>query len=73
MKILDDKRIQDLRQLIGDAVASKVQFDEHFANSVVGEVLRNERKIVRFRNVLWVLNPADRVHPSGWHSRTKDR
>lgn len=55
LKVLNDKRIQDLRQLIGDAVLGKVQFDEHFAKSVLAEVLRSERKITRFRNVLGYL------------------
>ena len=31
LKVLNDRRIQDLRQLIGDAVLWKVQLDEHFA------------------------------------------
>jgi hypothetical protein len=52
LKVLNDKRIQDLRQLIGDAVLGKVQFDEHFAKSVLAEVLRSERKVTRFRNIL---------------------
>jgi len=52
LKILNDKRIQDLRQLIGNAVLGKVQFDEHFAKLVLSEVLRSERRITRFRNVL---------------------
>jgi hypothetical protein len=52
LKVLNDKRIQDLRQLIGDAAQGKVQFDEHFAKSVLSEVLGSERRIARFRNVL---------------------
>lgn len=52
LKVLNDKRIQDLRQLISDAVAGRVQFDEHFARSVLAEVLQTERKVTRFRNVL---------------------
>jgi hypothetical protein len=55
LKILNDKRIQDLRQLIDDAVQGKVQFDEYFAKSILTEVLRSERKITRFRNVLGYL------------------
>ena len=30
----------------------KVRFDEHFAKSVLAEVLRSERKVTRFRNIL---------------------
>ena len=55
LKVINDKRIQDLRQLIDDAVVGKVQFDEHFAKSVLAEVLQGERKITRFRNVLGYL------------------
>jgi hypothetical protein len=55
LKVLNDKRIQDLRQLISDAVVGKVQFDDHFAKSVLAEVLRSERKITRFRNILGYL------------------
>jgi hypothetical protein len=55
LKVLNDKRIRDLRQLIGDAVLGKVQFDEHFAKSVLAEVLGSERKVTRFRNILGYL------------------
>ena len=55
LKVLNDKRVQDLRQLIGDAVLGKVQFDERFAKSVLAEVLQSERKVTRFRNVLGYL------------------
>lgn len=55
LKVLNDKRIHELRQLISDAVLGKCEFDEHFANSVLSEVLQTERKVTRFRNVLGYL------------------
>lgn len=72
LKVLNDKRIQELRQLITDSVLGKCAFDEHFANSVLAEVLQTERKVARFRNVLgyvtlpigfipWIGTPAQKV------------
>jgi hypothetical protein len=55
LKVLNDKRIQDLRQLVGQAVLGKVEFDDQFAKAVLSEVLLTERKITRFRNVLGYL------------------
>jgi len=52
LKVLNDKRVQDLRNLVGDAVHGRVKFDEHFANSVLAEVLRSERRLTRFRSIL---------------------
>jgi hypothetical protein len=52
LKVLNDTRVQDLRKLISEAVLGKVQFDEHFAKSVLAEVLRGERRVARFRNIL---------------------
>jgi hypothetical protein len=55
LKVLNDKRVQDLRKLIGDAILGKVQFDEHFAKSILAEALRSERRVARFRNILGYL------------------
>jgi len=52
---LGDKRIEDLRQLISDAVLGKVEFDEQFAKSVLSEVFRSERKSREFRRILGYL------------------
>ena len=43
--------LRDLRKLIGDAILGKVQFGEHFAKSILAEVLRSERRGARFRNI----------------------
>lgn len=72
LKALNDKRIEDLRQLVSDAVDGKVTFDEHFAKAILSEVLRGEIKLGRFRNVLgyltmpiglvpWVGTPAEKL------------
>jgi hypothetical protein len=52
LKILNDKRVEDLRRLISDAVDGKVQFDGSFAKAVVTEVLKQNNKVARFRNIL---------------------
>ncbi len=52
LKILNDKRIEDLRALVNDAVEGNVEFDDTFAKAVLSEVFRSERKANRFRNIL---------------------
>jgi len=52
VRALNDKRLEDLRQLVADAVAGKVKFDEEFAKAVLTRVLRNETKTRKIRNVL---------------------
>jgi len=52
MKVLGDKRICDLRALVQDAVEGKVKFDDDFARSVFKEVLRIERQIAKYRNIV---------------------
>jgi hypothetical protein len=55
LKVLKDKRVEELRKLIADAALGKAQFDEVFARRVLMEVLQTERKVTRFRNVLGYL------------------
>jgi hypothetical protein len=55
LKVLNDKRVQDLRKLIGDAVLGKVQFDERFAKSVLADVLQSERRATRCRTIVGYL------------------
>jgi len=55
LKVLNDSRIEDLRRLIARAVAGEVHFDDQFARMVLSEVLKSERKVTRFRNVLGYL------------------
>ena len=52
MKAINDKRIDDLRQLVGQAARGEVEFDNEFAKSVLVEVLRVSERARRWRNVL---------------------
>ena len=72
MRALNDRRIADLRQLIDDAVAGTVQFDQEFAKATLQEVLATEKRSQRWRSVLgyltmpigfvpWVGSVADKV------------
>lgn len=47
---LRDKRIDDLRRMVAEAVSGKKTFDREFANSVVQEVVKVEMGIGRVRN-----------------------
>ena len=72
LKVINDKRIEDLRRLISDAVAGKAEFDDRWARSVLMEVLHTEWRTAHFRKVLgyvtlpiglvpWVGTPAQKV------------
>lgn len=52
LKIVQDKRIEDLRQLVADSVDGKVEFDNTFAKTVLKEVLHSERRVSRYRNIV---------------------
>jgi len=71
-RVLNDKRVEELRQLVGDAVCGKVQFDERFAASVLTDVLHGEQASSRVRRVVgyatlpiglipWIGTPAQKV------------
>jgi len=55
MRALNDKRVAELRQLIGDAVAGKVQFDQQFAKAVLQDVLAAEGRSRRWRSIVGYL------------------
>jgi hypothetical protein len=60
VKVLNDKRIIDLRRLIQDAVEGKVTFDEGFARNMLKEVLGTEKRIARYRTIVSYLTmPLD--------------
>lgn len=72
VRALNDKRIEDLRKLVDDALAGKVTFDEEFAKAVLTEVLQCEKKARKVRNVLgyasmpvgflpWIGTPAQKL------------
>jgi hypothetical protein len=52
IRALNDKRLDDLRSLVNDAIAGKVKFDEQFAKSVLTEVLDSEKRARKVRNIL---------------------
>lgn len=52
MKVLKDKRIEELRFLVQNAVSGKVTFDEIFAKRVLRDVLNNERTLSKYRNLI---------------------
>lgn len=55
VKALNDKRIGELRQLVGDAVAGKVEFDHEFAKSVLRQVLGAEATARKWRSIIGYL------------------
>jgi hypothetical protein len=60
IKILRDRRLIELRQLVEEAVEGKVVFDAQFARRILREVLQTERKINRYRNIISYLTlPID--------------
>ncbi len=52
LRVLQDKRIVDLRRLVQDSVDGKVMFDEQFARNILHEVLSIEKKSARYRKVV---------------------
>lgn len=52
IKVLKDKRIADLRELVDSAVKGEVTFDQEFAKSVLKEVIGIERQTNRYRNIV---------------------
>ena len=51
LKILNDKRIADLRQLVERAVDGDISFDHEFAKSVLRDVFHAEKRAARYRSV----------------------
>jgi|GEM_PF-1188509 len=49
---LKDRRIENLRQLVHDAVEGKVRFNETFARNVLKDVLKIERQSKRYRRII---------------------
>ena len=52
MKALNDKRLEELRRLVAEAVDGRVQFDDAFAKSVLSEVFRSSERARKWRSVL---------------------
>jgi hypothetical protein len=52
IRALNDKRIEDLRTLVSQALSGQTQFDEAFAASVLREVFRNCEQAKRWRHIV---------------------
>lgn len=52
LRILEDKRIIDLRKIIQYAVDGHITFDSQFARQVLMEVLKVERRTTKYRNII---------------------
>jgi hypothetical protein len=52
MKALNDKRIEELRQLVQNAVEGKVVFDDDFAKAVLREVFHGSEHAAKWRKVV---------------------
>jgi hypothetical protein len=52
LKALNDKRIQELRQLVDSACKGEVEFDREFANRTLLEVFKIETGMTKFRNIV---------------------
>jgi hypothetical protein len=58
IKVLEDKRIKSLRELIKKATKGNITFDEQFANSTLREVLKVEQKVNLKRKIVgWATLP----------------
>lgn len=51
LRILGDRRIKELRQLVDESLEGKVIFDENFAKRTLFEVIEVERKTTKYRNI----------------------
>jgi hypothetical protein len=51
-KALNDKRVEDLRDLVAQAARGEVQFDESFAKAVLLEVFQQSERAKKWRNVV---------------------
>jgi len=76
MEALNDKRVADLRRLVAEAAAGRVQFDEAFAKSVLTEVFHTSERAKRWRSIVgyatlpihlipWVGSVAQKVVEEG--------
>ncbi len=52
IRALKDDRIQALREQVNRAASNEVKFDEQFARRVLGEVLRVEQSVGKFRKLV---------------------
>jgi hypothetical protein len=66
VKAFEDPRIESLRDLIKNAVAGKISFDQEFANRTLREVLKGEIKLSKIKNIMgWAVKPLSFVPWAG--------
>ncbi len=51
IKAINDKRIEDLRQLVSEAASGRVQFDDKFAKSVLLDVFKDSQRARKWRSI----------------------
>jgi hypothetical protein len=51
LRILQDKRILDLRQLVNEAVEGRAEFDQEFARRILLEVINVEKQVAKYRGI----------------------
>lgn len=60
IRILNDKRVHDLRKLVQDSVDGLVTFDDSFAKHVLRDVLDTEAQITKYKKIISYLTlPID--------------
>ena len=52
MKALNDKRVEDLRNLVAQAARGEIHFDDSFASAVLLEVFQQSERAKKWRNVV---------------------
>lgn len=52
LRVIEDKRVQELRKVVSEAVAGKVTFDEEYARQTFCEVLRISEGSQRWRRIV---------------------
>lgn len=66
MKVLTDKRIEDLRSMIRESVENGNQFDVKFARETLKTVFNLEKKTAKYRSLIsWVTKPIDFIPWAG--------
>jgi hypothetical protein len=66
LRVLKDKRIVELRNLIRSAADGEVQFDQEFASRTLSEVLKIEESVGKLKNIVSYLTlPLEFVIPGG--------
>lgn len=84
VRALEDRRIEELRRLVADAVEGRVGFDEEFARRTLMEVLRVEQGVSRYRRIVsyltaplgfipWIGTPLQKAAEEGLVHRRESK